>query len=159
MLLTTYFANISELKKRRRNRAFFVLVAGMMVSILISGYLVIGQIRTLNNKVAIRNRNNELCRAMYDYTSSNARKYYIVDVYSSVDFTEKIWSRNRYQKVNVQLAGGWMAKSPLDMEKQSYYLDKEQWYFISKDDLNEKKTLIDTITTEDESQTLYVYRF
>lgn len=159
IVITMYGSNINDLKKRRRKRAFVVMAVGMVIGTLISGYFVPGQVKRIDQKAAIRNHNNELCKAMYDYTSSNARKYYVIDVYSSVDFTEKIWSRNRYQKANVQLAGGWITNSLLDAQKQAYYQDKEQWFFISKDDLSEEKILVDTIVTEDESQKLYVYRF
>ena len=96
---------------------------------------------------------------MYAYTESKPRNYYYLDVYSSVDFTEKIWTTTKYQKANVQLAGGWISKSPLDTEKRSHYTDETKWYFITENDYGYEKKLIDEIITEDESQKLYVYEF
>lgn len=45
--------------------------------------------------------------------------YYLVDVYSTVDFTEPVFDYPQYDKSRWQLAGGWIARSPLDTYKQS----------------------------------------
>ena len=46
--------------------------------------------------------------------------YYIFDVYSTVDFTEKVFAPQA-DKRNQMLAGGWMAGSPLDDKKEREY--------------------------------------
>ena len=46
--------------------------------------------------------------------------YYLIDVYSTVDFTEKVFAPQA-DKSNQMLAGGWMAGSPLDAKKERDY--------------------------------------
>ena len=46
--------------------------------------------------------------------------YYLIDVYSTVDFTEKVFAPQA-DKSNQMLAGGWMAGSPLDAKKEKDY--------------------------------------
>lgn len=46
--------------------------------------------------------------------------YYLIDVYSTVDFTEKVFAPQA-DKRNQMLAGGWMAGSPLDAKKERDY--------------------------------------
>ena len=46
--------------------------------------------------------------------------YYLIDVYSTVDFTEKVFAPQA-DKSNQMLAGGWMAGSPLDDKKEREY--------------------------------------
>ena len=46
--------------------------------------------------------------------------YYLIDVYSTVDYTEKVFAPQA-DKSNQMLAGGWMAGSPLDANKEKDY--------------------------------------
>ena len=46
--------------------------------------------------------------------------FYLIDVYSTVDFTEKVFAP-QVDKSNQMLAGGWMAESPLDAKKEKDY--------------------------------------
>ena len=46
--------------------------------------------------------------------------YYLIDVYSTVDFTEKVFAPQA-DKSNQMLAGGWMAGCPLDAKKEKDY--------------------------------------
>ncbi|MCF2657180.1 hypothetical protein [Lacrimispora saccharolytica] len=46
--------------------------------------------------------------------------YYLIDVYSTVDYTEKVFAP-QVDKSNQMLAGGWMAGSPLDAKKEKDY--------------------------------------
>ena len=46
--------------------------------------------------------------------------YYLIDVYSTVDYTEKVFAPQA-DKSNQMLAGGWMAGSPLDDKKEREY--------------------------------------
>ena len=52
--------------------------------------------------------------------TSTTEGYYLVDVYSTVDYTEKVFAPQA-DKSNQQLAGGWMAGSPLDDKKEREY--------------------------------------
>ena len=127
-------------------------------------------------KTQERLRRNAGQTALYTYTSSHPRNYFFIDVYSSVGYTEQLFEDMYFRKANTQLAGGWAAKSPLDVEKQEHYQDKQEWLFISSespvvdgDDVvsmeNTKEKsiiknfeLVDTISTDNNSDELYVYR-
>ena len=71
--------------------------------------------RQMRERMEINVSNEKLC----EYTSSH-EGYYLVDVYSTVDFTEKVFAKQA-DKSNQQLAGGWMAGSPLDDKKEREY--------------------------------------
>ena len=66
-----------------------------------------------------RTETNASYEKLCEYTSSH-EGYYLVDVYSTVDFTEKVFAPQA-DKSNQQLAGGWMAGSPLDDKKERDY--------------------------------------
>lgn len=62
---------------------------------------------------------NASCEKLCEHTMTT-EGYYIIDVYSTVDFTEKVFAPQA-DKSNQMLAGGWMAGSPLDDKKEREY--------------------------------------
>lgn len=157
MLLMAWIES-SYSTKRVKLVTTWMMVLGFGAATLVSALFIPTTIKNdLKAKTEIREEANVLGRELYRYTSSNPRNYYFIDVYSSVGFTQKVFEKDVYSKANTQLAGGWAALSPIDANKQSYYTDKSNWYFISKDDLQDGFVLTDTIVTADGKQTLYVY--
>lgn len=69
-------------------------------------------------KQNMRQEQNRLIREFMEMAEDNPDTYYYLDVYSTVSFTERIFD-NIPSKVNWQLDGGWIAKSPLDAKKQN----------------------------------------
>ena len=69
--------------------------------------------------------------------TSTTEGYYLVDVYSTVDYTEKVFAPQA-DKSNQQLAGGWMAGSPLDDKKERDYENAypDSSYFFAVYDRN-----------------------
>ena len=67
--------------------------------------------------------------ALYEYTASNPRDYFLLDVYSTVSFSERFFVEEEYvhSKANTQLAGGWIALSPLDAYKSGFYKDEARF--------------------------------
>ena len=55
---------------------------------------------------------------VYGMTQADSDNYYYLDVYSTTGWTERVFE-TRMNKRNTQLAGGWIAKSPLDAIKQN----------------------------------------
>lgn len=55
---------------------------------------------------------------VYGMTQTDSDNYYYLDVYSTTGWTERVFE-TRMDKRNTQLAGGWIAKSPLDVIKQN----------------------------------------
>lgn len=84
-------------------------------------------------KTQERLRRNVGQTALYTYTANHPRNYFLIDVYSSVGYTEQLFEDIYFRKANVQLAGGWAAKSPLDAQKQAHYPDKSEWLFVTRD--------------------------
>lgn len=135
-----------------------ILALGLAVGTLIAVTYIPSAINEdIITKTNIRKTNNVMQTEMYAYTVQHPRNYFLIDVYSSVNFTEELFTESYSGKANTQLAGGWAAKSPLDDEKQSHYQDKSEWRFISQDDLSDKWTVVDEISSGDETMTLYVY--
>lgn len=137
----------------------WMLVLGFIAAASVSAAFLPSSIKNdLRGKTEIRDEYNVLGRELYKYTSSNSRNYYFIDVYSTVNFTQKVFEKEVYSKANTQLAGGWAALSPIDEEKQSYYPDRANHFFISEDDTIDRYKLVDTIETPDGEQKLYVYQ-
>lgn len=136
-----------------------ILVTGWLIVTLIAAAFVPSTIvNDIKAKSEQREKNNVIRDAIYTYTCANPRTYYLLDVYSTVGFTQKIFGDTCYGKGNTQLAGGWAAKSPLDEYKSGFYQDKEEWRFISLDEDYCGWVPEETITASDGVTSVYVYK-
>lgn len=61
-------------------------------------------------------RNNKEWVVLTEYCRMHPENDFLVDVYSTVDYSGKVWE-NRKTRENYLLAGGWMTQSPLLMER------------------------------------------
>lgn len=104
--------------------------------IVISAIYIPGAVKTIQDKQAIRAEEKEKIDKIYNYTCENPRYYYYLDVYDMTADSDKVFVQNDYGKGNTQLAGGWMALSPLDKYKIGFYPDDSK-RFISTRDLEE----------------------
>lgn len=81
---------------------------------------------------------------LQEYFRENSNSFYFVDVYSMVNYSEKMFDRpapaHGNRGYNYDICGGWLAKSPLAMEKcQQYGIDSieqallknENVYFVA----------------------------
>lgn len=137
----------------------WMLVLGFILAATVSAVFIPSAVKNdIRKKSQVRDEYNIMGRELYKYTSQNTRNYYFIDVYSTVNFTQKVFEREVYKKANTQLAGGWAALSPIDVYKQSFYPDKTCWYFISNEAQNDRYEFEETIESPDGSQRLYVYR-
>ena len=59
-----------------------------------------------------------------DYAKQNAENYYYLDVYSTIQFMEKIYQDVDNRQKNYDLLGGWVARSPLQEEAREAYVTK-----------------------------------
>lgn len=143
---------------RERKVTAAILALGLSVGSLVAVTFIPSSVNEdVIAKTNKRNENNVMQTEMYTYTVQHPRNYFLIDVYSSVGFTEELFEDTKLGKANTQLAGGWAAKSPLDAQKQSHYTDKSEWRFISQDDLSDKWTVVDEISADNGTMTLYVY--
>lgn len=100
------------------------------------------QVNVVRRSQEIREEKNRTAREFVQYADV-FNDYYIVDVYSTVDWTEKVFDPYetggikgaKVSKKNWQLAGGWMAGSPLDKHKRDMaYEDNHNLLFVSEED-------------------------
>lgn len=110
----------------------------------------------IGDKQTIREQNNAVAQAVYKYTSSNSQNYFYLDVYTMTGCSEKIFIKREYGKGNTQLAGGWMAQSPLDSYKQSHYKAEDR-RMISKNDMEDRR-VVDYIVINGTTNVLKVYK-
>lgn len=138
-----------------RKRITALLTIAFLLSNVVNAMYIPSSIKDVKDKSAIREEYNQEVKALYSYTSSNPREYYLLDVYSTVNYTERIFDTTQFGKGNTQLAGGWMALSPLDNYKQGYY--SNEYKFITSTQREELEA-VDEIKNSDDTETLfYVY--
>lgn len=85
--------------------------------------LCVVNLKTEWSETARQMREREEVNASYEKLCEHTMTtegYYLIDVYSTVDFTEKVFAPQA-DKSNQMLAGGWMAGSPLDAKKEKDY--------------------------------------
>lgn len=85
--------------------------------------LCVVNLKTEWGEMAQQMREREEVNASYEKLcghTTTTEGYYLIDVYSTVDFTEKVFAPQA-DKSNQMLAGGWMAGSPLDAKKEKDY--------------------------------------
>jgi len=59
-----------------------------------------------------------------EYAEANPGNYYFMDVYSSVNFSEKSFKNRITGQKNYDILGGWIAKSPLQEEALNNFFEK-----------------------------------
>ena len=85
--------------------------------------LCVVNLKTEWGETARQMREREEVNASYEKLcehTTTTEGYYLIDVYSTVDFTEKVFAPQA-DKSNQMLAGGWMTGSPLDAKKERDY--------------------------------------
>lgn len=85
--------------------------------------LSVVNLKTEWSETARQMREREEVNASYEKLcehTTTTEGYYLIDVYSTVDYTEKVFAPQA-DKSNQMLAGGWMAGSPLDAKKEKDY--------------------------------------
>jgi hypothetical protein len=129
------FAMIVEISHRlyRNTGMEGIKTKGMMTSIVLLVCALLGVLCILITPLkyeylTLSAEEREKANISYEDTleeiRSNPDTYYYLDTYSTVDWTEKIFTYQPYSKKNMQLLGGWMGNSPLDTEKRSADFDK-----------------------------------
>ena len=66
-----------------------------------------------------------------DFAKANPEKYYYLDVYSTISFTEKMFKDVDNNQKNYDLLGGWVCHSPLQEEARGKYIDMDSMKDIS----------------------------
>ncbi len=74
------------------------------------------QVRDIAQEQEARLVRNAPCEELLDYCREHPENVYFTDVYSTVDFSDPLFTAGG-RPVNYDLMGGWASKSPLEREK------------------------------------------
>lgn len=142
---------------KSRSRICWLLGTAFVACTIIAGFYVPSSVEDIKNKSELREKYNARAEAMYEYTVSNPREYYLIDVYSTVNFTERFFEEDEhtFSKANTQLAGGWIALSPLDSYKSGFYKD---YNFISANQIEGVDAIEEINDASDSEVWFYVYK-
>ena len=115
-------------------------VLTVVVAICLPG--VMGKVQTEQ----IRREEKLVKQSLWDdYSKENAENYYYLDVYSTIQFMEKMYDDVDNSQKNYDLLGGWVARSPLQEEAREGYVVKE----VAEDGQTEVMTSIaDALLTD-----------
>ena len=87
-----------------------------------TAFPVPGRVRETTAEYGSREETNRARTAYEAYCDAHPEGFYITDVYSTVDFSEKMFVPGGGEELmpsNRDLAGGWLAFSPLQKKKKT----------------------------------------
>lgn len=119
LIITEFNLNRGKISVHVKGLGYLAFVLLAVICALNMSMLV-GAVKRKQN---YRDELNVNIQEFNEYVANHSDEYYLVDVYSTVEYTEPIFGIKRVSKANQQLAGGWVAKSPLDINKRSGYAD------------------------------------
>lgn len=126
-------------KRTKKLSAFLVTTAFAVLAVMI----LPASVKAVEAGQAEREEINKPYRELYQYLSSdeNAEKFYLIDVYSSVSYSEKMFEAVDNSLDNYDVMGGWACKSPLQRKKFNLFgidnmeqalRDNDNVYFVRK---------------------------
>lgn len=110
--------------------------------LVFGGVILIQSIPQVKYTEAVKDEANAPYIELYEYTSRHPDNFYLMDTYSSVAYSEKMFGPvATIDKSNINTLGGWAAFSPIERVKLSNHgisnmsdgLLKEKVYFCKKD--------------------------
>jgi hypothetical protein len=109
----------------RRAKTFPPVIAVIALTIALTN--IPSMISAADTEFLTRNTTNKPWIAMQKYVEMNPDNFYFIDVYSSVPYNEKIFSREKIfggqvnQPANYDIMGGWACKSPLYQKQLAHF--------------------------------------
>ena len=127
---------LAALFQEKKLNAVFLLI----FFVLFGSLVVKDNITALRTDQALRKDVNAPYLELYDYMESRPENLYLLDVYSTVSYSEKAFGQKegRIDKSNSELLGGWFWGSPTEKEKIKRFgyenmeeaLTKDNVYFV-----------------------------
>ena len=125
--------------KTRKVSGFLAVAAFTALAFMI----LPSSIKAAERQQALREEINAPYNELYRYFSSeeNAENFYLIDVYSTVEYSEKMFADVDNSIDNYDIMGGWACKSPVQRKKLAAFgienmeqalKDKENVYFVRK---------------------------
>lgn len=139
-LMVTAALLLTEWGRSKRNR---LTMSALACIIVVLGMPAVWT-KSYTEKIQRENVNKEWLM-FQEYCAEKPENFYLVDVYSSVDYTEKMFAEVDNSYRNFDLCGGWTANSPLYREKlkvsgitdiEKDLIEKENVFFVSKPNRN-----------------------
>ena len=127
--------------------AFFIAV----VCLMMTGLVFPKNADALKAEQAGRDEVNAGYNELYIHCQNQKDDYFLIDVYSSVSYSEEVFGPMRkVSKANSDIMGGWICNSPLQDEKEAEYGVKDMEsallangvYFVC-DDVQDRQWLVD----------------
>jgi|GEM_PF-488995 len=127
---------------KRQKHSHMAVRAAVLTAVLAAG--IVMQLAQTNAEYVRREGINVRYQAFLDYCAARPEALILTDVYSTVDFSEKIFDNNKVTVYNWDLLGGWVCKSPLQkkrlalsgqesMAQALVQTDKEVYYAASSE--------------------------
>ena len=145
MELCILAAMLFEEWREIRHRAVkkYMGAASIAVFTVFAVFVLPDSVREVSAEQTYREQVNAPYRELYRYLSGeeNADNFYLIDVYSSVSYSEKMFEGVDNSLDNYDIMGGWACKSPLQRKKFALFgidnmeqalREKENVYFVRK---------------------------
>lgn len=126
----------AEWSRKKRSRLTMSAIACVIIALSIPSIWT----KTYTTSMQREEINKEWL-LLQEYCKENEQNYYLIDVYSTVSYTEKMFENVDNSYRNYDLCGGWTTNSPLyaqKMEKRGIshietdLLEKDNVFFVSK---------------------------
>lgn len=110
-----------EKNYKGRNRS---LAIAMILLFAFSRIVFSGMIQKADTEAERRQEVNTVMRLFEEYAAEHPEDYFYMDVYSTVDFSEKMFADVDNSQKNYDILGGWASGSPLQKEATIPYRDE-----------------------------------
>ncbi len=147
-VLLALFARLIGKSLGDRSKTVRVLHIAVTVSLFLSGLcILIPGVHDTSYQKRIREEINAPYIELYEYMADNMQNMYLIDTYSSVSYSEKMFDDIAYvSKANSNTLGGWAAGSPTETKKLGSYgltnmqegLLKDNVYFVKDKDSDDE---------------------
>lgn len=142
-LLVLIFEEMSWLHQNRapqKNKPVFAILSALFLAG--AGAVAVGSWQSLQRAYGETVAFNEEWEELLAYCRDREDNFYFMDVYSTVNYSEKIFSGRYSGLENYDICGGWLAKSPLCEEKygkfgitsvQDALIENDNVYFVAEE--------------------------
>lgn len=109
-----------EMSGKERKQRIYRVVPAIAILLVIAIINLGNSIRNTETEIARIEDNNIANRHFRQYCSEHQEDFFLLDVYSSIFFTEKVFTKQQPGE-NHELLGGWICNSPLYKKKLEAY--------------------------------------
>ncbi len=129
-----------EKRYKGRNRS---LAIAMVLLFVFSRIVFSGMLQQAETEAERRQQVNAVMRLFEEYAETHLKDYFYMDVYSTVDFSEKMFSEVDNSQKNYDILGGWASGSPLQKDATIPYREEafsraelllqDNFYYVCED--------------------------